>query len=152
MHIGCVCPALQGLVKATYTLPENIISPPAAGTSLGDLIAAHYTLPENTIENVPRGRSMGCGCTAGLGVTRYGMGALGDLSDIWGSITDTVSGFSTTTWIILGGAAVAVVLLTGGRGSTYKPERQRAIVQAVERVKSQHPSYVGRFARAASAF
>jgi hypothetical protein len=157
MHLGCVCPALQGLVRATvdypentlaarslngltsaaYTLPENTVS----GRGMGDLIAASLTLPENTIGSTG-GRGLGCACSRGMVVSRSGMGSL---SDIWSSITGAVSGFSTTEWLLIGGGTIAAMfLLGGGRPSGYK--------QAVSRVKQQYPTTVGRIRRAVAAY
>ena len=153
MHLGCVCPSLQGIVRASIAYPENTLG--ARSTyggggdrpkGIGDLIRAALTLPENTVENAAaRSPNLGCACSRGFGVARSGMG---DLSQVWNDLTTggmSIGSLTIPYWALAaGGAAVLFMFVGGGRPSGYK--------EAVARVKKSYPTTVGRIRRAASAF
>ena len=150
MHLGCVCPSLQGIVRASLDYPENTLAPRSTyGGSkplgIGDLIAAKFTLPENTIEGqAARSPNLGCACSRGFGVTK----GMGDLSQVWNDLTTggmSIGSLTIPYWALAaGGAAVLFMFVGGGRPSGYK--------QAISRVRSQYPTTVGRVRRAVSAY
>ena len=149
MHLGCVCPSLQGIVRASLDYPENTLASRSTygggkPLGIGDLIAAKFTLPENTIEGqAARSPNLGCACSRGFGVTK----GMGDLSQVWNDLTTgsvSLVGIDIPYWALGAAGAAAVLLFMSGRPSGYK--------EAVARVKKSYPTTVGRLRRAAGAF
>lgn len=159
-------PGLGELMPGWHIVPQNPIAPdytelvptPQARANgrtvyvphIGELMPAKFTEPENPIRKAMGLGGCGCGggcsrcnydgsarCKQGCGCpSAIGFSGLGDLSDVMDTLT---TGYMP--YVIGGGL---LLLFLSGRGKSYRED--------VARVRSRHPTRIGRVRRAVASY
>ena len=158
-------PGLGELMPGWFVVPQNPIAPdstplvptpqarsggkPVYIPRMGELMPAKFTVPQNPLVRelcglgVLGGGCSGCGssgeakCKQGCGCpSAIGFSGLGDLSNVMDSLT---TGYMP--WLIGGGL---LLLFMSGRGGSYRED--------VARVRSKHPTRLGRVRRAVASY
>lgn len=165
-------PGLGDLLPGWFVVPQNPIRDAHEGYTsevkyvphMGDLLPGMFVVPQNPLIAALKGGSggvsgLGCGSTCAndrvaLSGALVGMGDI-DLSSIGSSISSTLSGISTTTWMYIGGGALLLMLLMSRPG---KSQYQSAMASArddyrrkVSSIRSKYPRVGGRIKRGAQA-
>ena len=173
---GSPSPGMADFVPAKFAVPQNPILAGMSGladfvpgkfavpgyfgdSGLGDLVdtAPMYPLQPNSViqeyqslglAGLAAGADCGCGCGGHGGGCGGGMG---DISTWLTTQWTNIQAGDPTTIALWGGAAVVLALVLFG--TTKRPSGYRAARRAaMEKVRSQYPTYAGRARRAAAAF
>lgn len=141
--------SLGVFVPGHFTIPQNPFFMTATDgmAGMGDFVPGAFTVPQNPFFMRGNYGMAGCGCAKGMA---------GVVDDVKSMVSGNFQAVDKSTYMILGGAVLAIMLLSSRSGrSEYRSRKSLAKAKyknELAKARAAHPTVASRAKRAVSAF